>query len=122
MNEKKSAARFTIQFSETDPAHVQAIDILNRQGSRSKAQYIANAVLHYEHCDVIPQTPRPTVVDERLIESIVRRLLEQRADATLKPIPESPPLAETLSIDDITGTLGQDGLDAIFGALDLFRQ
>ena len=122
MGEKKSAARFTIQFSETDPTHIQVVEILNRQGIRSKAQYIANAVLHYEHCDTVPQTPRPAVTDERLIETVVRRILEQRARSEPYPSAATPPQTENLDLDDITSALGADGLDAIFDALGSFRQ
>ena len=49
MSGKMVDTRFTIQFSRTNPAHIQAAEILNQQGQRGKAQYIANAVLHYEN-------------------------------------------------------------------------
>jgi hypothetical protein len=121
VNDKKFAGRFTIQFSVTDPAHIKVIDILNSQSKRSKAQYIANAVLHYETCGSVPQTPRAAPADERLIENIVWRLLEYVRQSS--PLTEqSPPFQpDTLDLDDAVNAFGADGLDAIKNALDAFR-
>ena len=47
---KKDPYRFCIKLNERDPRQVQVSNILNEQG-RGMAQYIANAVLHYYHCD-----------------------------------------------------------------------
>ena len=122
MGEKKSAARFTIQFSETDPMHIQVVDILNRQGLRSKAQYIANAVLHYEHCDTVPQTPHSAAVDEQLIESIVRKLLAQGNNPEAHQLAAMQSQGDIINLDDIADTIGEGGIDAIFDALEAFRQ
>ena len=75
-----------------------------------------------EQCDTIPKTPRPTVVDERLIESIVRRILEQCAEGTALLTAATPSQTDTLDVDDVASTLGQDGLEAIFGVFDSLRQ
>ena len=47
--EKKNTERFCIQFNSADPKHLQVIQLLEAQGRR-KAQYIAEAVLHYSTC------------------------------------------------------------------------
>lgn len=45
---KKIRERFSIKFNLADPTHRHAIEILEGQGMRNKANYIANAVLYYE--------------------------------------------------------------------------
>ena len=45
MSEKKEPGKFTIKFNIMDPAHRQVINALEPMG-RTKAQFIANAVLH----------------------------------------------------------------------------
>ena len=45
---KKIRERFSIKFNLADPVHRHAIEILEGQGMRNKANYIANAVLYYE--------------------------------------------------------------------------
>jgi hypothetical protein len=126
MDSKKYAARFTIQFSCADPAHLQVVDILNRQAPRSKAQYIVNAILHYENCNTIPQSAITTTITEEFIEVVVRRMLEQsRQDKSQSLIFENSSQDEVLSestcLNDAVSALGQDGLDAIAGAIDAFR-
>lgn len=46
MDGKKDPGKFTVRFNLCDPQQRQAAELLNQQG-RSKAQFIANAVLHY---------------------------------------------------------------------------
>jgi hypothetical protein len=121
MNDKKFAGRFTIQFIVTDPAHIRVINLLNNQSKRSKAQYIANAVLHYETCGAVPQPPRAAPADERLIQTVVQRLLEYIRQAS-SLAEQSPPFhPDTLNLDDAVNAFGSDGLDAIKNALDAFR-
>jgi hypothetical protein len=130
MNGKMIETRFTIQFSRTDPAHLQAAAILNRQGRRSKAQYLANVVLHYENCVEKATMQRPAGFDEKLIEAVVNRILrEKEADNTNTPaaadsINEAnpPQSAENADYDDAVDSIGEDGLNAIAGALDMFRR
>lgn len=50
MAEKKERGRFSIKFNENDSSHAAVIEILEKQGPHSKAQFIANAILHYVHC------------------------------------------------------------------------
>ena len=131
MSDKMVETRFTIQFSRTDPSHLQVAEILNRQGRRSKAQYIVNAVLHYENCAGLPGIQRSTELDVKAIEAVVNRLLEDRernhAVKTVNPSadrrPKTPlPKTEEINFDEALEALGEDGFNAVAGALDLFRR
>ena len=56
MGEKKERGRFTLRFNEGDPIHETAIGLLELQSPRTKAQYVANAVVYYnEHFGQEPQ-------------------------------------------------------------------
>jgi hypothetical protein len=91
MGEKMADTRFTLQFSRTDPTHLQVAEILNRQGRRSKAQYIVNAVLHYENCDGKPNAPRSTEFDVKTIEAVVNRLLQEKEISVPEKTKKSTP-------------------------------
>ena len=127
MADKKDKSRFTIQFSETDPSHIQVIDILNRQGRRSKAPYIVSAVLHYEKFAITPVCqPAQPVTDVRMIEAFVRRLFAEMESVIIKKTERSvkkkeAPMPEELCSVNSLEAFGQDSLDAIGGALDAFR-
>jgi hypothetical protein len=131
MSGKMAETRFTIQFSRTDPTHLQVADILNRQGRRSKAQYLVNAVLHFENCSRNPKIQRTSELDIKAIEAIVNRiLLNREANGTDKAVDATPivqskrtqPLAEEINFDDALEVLGSDGFNAISDALDMFRK
>lgn len=62
---KKEPGKFTIKFNVMDPAHRQVIDTLEPMG-RTKAQFIANAVLHYLHCPLPTDPGYPTASACRL--------------------------------------------------------
>lgn len=56
MGEKKERGRFTLRFNEGDPIHETAIGLLELQSPRTKAQYVANAVVYYnEHLAGVPR-------------------------------------------------------------------
>jgi len=78
---KKSETRFTIQFSRSDPKHIQVAEILNNQARYGKAQYIVDAVLHYESCTETCSMNRAAGVgvDEKAIEAVVNRILMDRS-------------------------------------------
>ena len=131
MADKMAETRFTIQFSRTDPAHLQAAGILNRQGRRSKAQYIAAAVLHYESCGKTPNSKRPAAIpDEKVIEAVVNRILRDREEngavTDKSAVPDKPvkiPVKQTTEIDydEALEALGAKGINKIASALDSFR-
>ena len=115
MGSKMVETRFTIQFSQTDPTHLQVAEILNRQGRRSKAQYIVNAVLHYENCGETPNMQRTSELDIKIIEAVVNRILREKF---VTPIQSG----EDINTDDVMDSLGKDEINAITGALDMFRK
>lgn len=128
MAEKITDTRFTIQFSRTDPSHLHVAEILNRQGRRSKAQYIVNAVLHYENCGETPSIKHTAQLDIKVIEAIVNRILRDRVENTAdKPVATTPQAkvppktTEDINFDDTLEALGTDGLNAIAGAMEMFR-
>ena len=131
MSGKMAETRFTIQFSRTDPSHIQVTDILNRQGRRSKAQYIVNAVLHYENCREMTNMRRPAGIDEKLIESVVNRILRDKEYSSGDKINDTTALKENkkpisdveeINYDDALESLGEEGFNAVAGALDMFRK
>ncbi|WP_101877360.1 hypothetical protein [Lachnoclostridium edouardi] len=78
MRAKKDRERFSIKFNENDPAHRNVIDILEQQGPRQKAQFIANAILHYIHCPETLDTRITQTVDVAFIEKIVLEILKEQ--------------------------------------------
>jgi len=128
---KKTGARFNLQFNQKDPAHLQVAGLLNGQGHHGKAQYIVNAILHYESCGITPDAQRPARFDEKIIEVVVRRILrdmgESGADVSNGSVPavqteKEPQFTEEINFDEAMDALGQDGFDAVAGALDMFRK
>ena len=87
MADKKDRGRFTIKFNENDPSHAAVIELLEKQGSHSKAQFIANAILHYVRDLKMPESPPAQAVDRTTVEEIVLDILkkqgvgEQRMDS-----------------------------------------
>ena len=47
MKLKKDRGRFTVRFDMENPDHVRAVEYLERQRDRGKAQYLADAILCY---------------------------------------------------------------------------
>lgn len=125
MPEKKEQNKFTIPFNPADPTHQQVIDILNRQGRR-KAQFLVSAVQHYLHCPETPDIPQPVPVDTRMIEVIVRRILEEQEKPA--PVSQEPVKAlsglqtENIRYDDVSQLLGEDELSAIASTIAAFRK
>ena len=127
MSAKKDDMKFTLQFSRNNPLHIQVADILNKQDKRGKAQYIVNAILHYESGGEIPDAKQPVKNHEKMIEINVSRLLrgrEQSADAKHDSgiSVKRTELVEEINFDGGMDSIGEDGLNAIAGALDMFRR
>lgn len=124
---KKEPGKFTIKFNVMDPAHRQVIDTLEPMG-RTKAQFIANAVLHYLHCPQTPDIPQPTPTDYTAVEAIVRRILEERLPGPPAPLPAKQQgtqkklrKSEDIRLEDAEAILGEDGMAAIADTLSAFR-
>ena len=131
MSDKKAFANFRLQFDKGNPAHLQVIDILNRQGWRGKSQYIVNAIQHFENCDNSPDMKTLSRFDEKIIEAVVFRILRDSASVELaKPAKKLPDNNDTtspmpdpdISFDDAMEELGEDGYNAIMSAMDMFRK
>ena len=74
MKLKKDRGRFTVRFDMENPDHVRAVEYLERQRDRGKAQYLTDAILCYEKAEMksFQQT------DRALIEQIVQEYLEKQ--------------------------------------------
>ena len=108
MDTKKDPGKFTIRFCMSDPRQKRAVDELNAQG-RLKAQFLTNAILHYvEGAATLP----PQEELEPILEQIVKRMLDERADTTAKPGEKIDP-SEPFSADSLA---------AIAGTLQAFRR
>ena len=108
MDTKKDPGKFTIRFCMSDPRQKKAVDELNAQG-RLKAQFLTNAILHYvEGTATLP----PQEELEPILERIMKRMLDERADTTAKP-------AEKI---DPSEPFSADSLAAIAGTLQAFRR
>lgn len=78
MAAKKEPGRFTIKFNEKDHGHRVVIRLLEEQGPHSKAQFIANAILHYIHCTETPDISFGQPIDKESIREVVLEILQQR--------------------------------------------
>ena len=114
MDGKKDPGKFTVRFNIADPRQREVIDLLNRQG-RFKAQFLANAVQHYVHCDGAPGTHEASPVDAGQIERIVRNVLA--AQQTPQGL-GSEKQADSNKDNSLHGT----DRDAIFRTLEAFQQ
>lgn len=122
---KKEPGKFTIKFNVMDPAHCQVIDTLEPMG-RTKAQFLANAVLHYLHCPQTPDIPQPAPADYTAVEAIVRRILDERLlEPPAQPHKQSAKKklhkSEDIRLEDAEAILGEDGMAAIADTLSAFR-
>lgn len=122
---KKEPGKFTIKFNVMDPAHRQVIDTLEPMG-RTKAQFLANAVLHYLHCPQTPDIPQPAPADYTAVEAIVRRILDERLpEPPAQPQKQSAKKklhkSEDIRLEDAEAILGEDGMAAIADTLSAFR-
>lgn len=80
MDSKKDPGKFTIRFNMADPQQREVAGLLNQQG-RFKAQFLANAVLHYIHCSKVVDAWAKPSGDSAAIERIVLDILAQQQTA-----------------------------------------
>lgn len=130
--EKKDRGRFSIKFNENDPAHQMVIDILERQGSRKKAQFIVNAVLHYANCTKTPDiSVSPALVDKEYIETIIRDILGNKENDNKKVSENTTPqtlkkegpsvIYKEAAVQEDTETADEAALSLISATLAAFR-
>lgn len=114
MDGKKDPGRFTVRFNIADPRQREVIDLLNRQG-RFKAQFLANAVQHYVHCNEAPSSHPASLADAGQIERIVRNVLAaQQASQAVGPEKQ----IDSNQDNPLHGT----DKDVIFRTLEAFQQ
>jgi hypothetical protein len=132
---KKTNARFTIQLNPSDSKHHQVMRILNNQGFHGKAQYIVDAISYYESNEGRLEIENPIYIDEKMIEVIVNRLLSNKditisektqthssySTSTNKVAPHNESIEE-INFDDALNSIGEDGLNAIENAMEMFRR
>lgn len=70
MAEKKERGRFTIKLNENDPTHEAAIQLLERQPPRTKAQLIVNALVHYMNCPAAAAATHPDAGREAIEKAV----------------------------------------------------
>lgn len=123
MAEKKERGRFSIKFNENDPSHAAVIELLEKQGPHSKAQFIANAILHYVHCTETPDIHPGQAVDKAAIEEIVMEILRRQdvgrkrvnTEAVVQEKPEDKPMP--MELMERTENSGTETVDASMMAL-----
>ena len=100
MNGKKDPGKFTLRFNLCDPQQCRAAELLTRQG-RSKAQFIANAVLHYIDGQSSVFQGAPAMDSEQLrllVEDILAQRqshIQQTSSLQLSTLEDKHPLNDT---------------------------
>lgn len=114
MDGKKDPGKFTVRFNLCDPQQRQAAELLNRQG-RSKAQFIASAVLYYTGSQTLASQ---TTVDNGQLRRLVEEILAQRQESPQEVSPAGP----TAPRPAANGVLNDTERRVIFQTLDAFQQ
>jgi hypothetical protein len=132
MKGKKSETKFTLILNKHDPSHIRVAELLNNQGYHGKSHFIVKAILHYEECNKIQDIKMSKQFDEKYIETLINRLLTNKKSSDInntskEDVPinnhnESSESINEINIDDAFDTLGQDGLNAIQNAMEMFRR
>ena len=101
MKVKKDRGRFTVRFDMENPDHVRAVEYLERQRDRGKAQYLTDAILCYEKAEMksFQQT------DRALIEQIVQEYLEKQSMGHIPNLQKEEPSIFSPPIDLIASAL-----------------
>jgi len=130
MDSKMQPGRFTLRFNMNDPQQQMAVDILNRLG-RQKAQYLAQALIHYAECREAAPLTAPVEIDERVLEQAILSVLSKhpqfmRSSGTDEADREAANQQETASLDDPAPIwdefINDNSLEAINKTLAAFRR
>lgn len=118
---KKNPYKFSIGFSNKNPAHRKVVDILNNMET-GLADFIATAVLHYLGESESVNTAGATIETlQPLISAIVRQEMEKVMDGhaleSVSDNPEVMDLSETALI-----TLDENMARGITSAMEAFRR
>ncbi|WP_302200915.1 hypothetical protein [uncultured Gemmiger sp.] len=101
MKLKKDRGRFTVRFDMENPDHVRAVEYLERQRDRGKAQYLTDAILCCEKAET-NSFPR---VDRTLIEQVVQEYLEKQSMGRTPNLQKDEPSISSPPIDLIASAL-----------------
>ena len=101
MKLKKDRGRFTVRFDMENPDHVRAVEYLERQRDRCKAQYLADPILCYEKA----ATKSFQQTDRDLIEQIVQEYLEKQSHGRTPDLQKEEPSISSPPIDLIASAL-----------------
>ena len=101
MKVKKDRGRFTVRFDMENQDHVRAVEYLERQRDRGKAQYLADALLCYEKAEM--KSSQQT--DRALIEQIVQEYLEKQSMGHIPNLQKEGPSISSPPIDLIASAL-----------------
>ena len=128
MADKMQPGRFTLRFNMNDPQQQTAVEILNRLG-RQKAQFIAQALLHYTECKSLSQTAAYAVLDEHTLEQAILSVLARhpefvppkQSDTTVE-VRDTPQIGQEEEFSSVqNGFMTEEGLSAINKTLSAFR-
>lgn len=112
MYDKKDPGKFTIRFNAADPQQMAAIEFLNQHG-RNKAQFLANAILHYVNCDRVVDTHNEPGISTAQIERIVKHILSEKQ-------PPEQVEAVTRQNNNSTEPMDNTGRNAILQTMQAF--
>ena len=101
MKLKKDRGRFTVRFDMENPDHARAVEYLERQRDRGKAQYLADAILCYEKA----ATKSFQQTDRALIEQIVQEYLEKQSMGRTRDLQKEESPISSPPIDLIASAL-----------------
>ena len=101
MKLKKDRGRFTVRFDMENPDHVRAVEYLERQRDRGKAQYLTDTILCYEKA----ATKSFQQTDRALIEQIVKEYLEKQNCGHTPDLQKKEPSISSPPIDLIASAL-----------------
>ena len=101
MKLKKDRGRFTVRFDMENPDHVRAVEYLERERDRGKAQYLADEIMCYEKAEMksFQQT------DRALIEQIVQEYLEKQSMGRTRDLQKEKSPISSPPIDLIASAL-----------------
>jgi hypothetical protein len=140
MKNKNERKKFTIQFNQDNPLHIEVVDILNGLNPRGKARFIADAILHYVNCDKAAEVNHPNQSIETKIETVVMRIIQEMGVNGKIALQASAPATKddssmritldsssVINFDDIDyeesmEVLSGDGFNAIADTLKAFRR
>lgn len=122
---KKNPYVFTIGFDETDPVHIRAAEILN--GTKKKAQLIADAILSYVDGDDSEGIPDFHVealepLLEKLIQKELKKVMRDQLTSSDDKMAQLSESVLDLSPEEKRIEMDESITQNIMDAMDVFRR